>query len=321
MRVTAFCFIVMNLLAGGAPHPQEGNVLFEQVAPWLPSDTEVVYDSNVSIKGLVSSTNEEVIDHYSRWAAAAIGELNETDQATEPLRELDATGSVYAGRRFRLLGTPGLGLAGRFEGCSFFRVNQNAAARVIRFLDSRKEQLLLRAGLYRLTTRAGGPTAAALAIPEPDVLMACSDRQLAEEILARKDARLPRIAFQDEGLPGEFADSQSLVWGFRHFTHNATDVTSPLRGAPRILPNYSDAKAVAMFFVLESSTRARVVYITKNPKSASMYEKVWGGKGSSMPTARQGKWAITLQFDPSRDPGDRMEARVLLLLLGVLVVV
>jgi hypothetical protein len=315
------CLVSLVLAVKVGSGQPRGSMLFEHIVPWLPSDMEVVYVSNAPVKGVsVQGIGGSVVDTYSRLTGAAMAEVVYPDQAPDPLAKLEASESLYTGRRFGSQDTPtGLGVKGRLEGCSFFRSRHESVDELLAFLDKRRDEFLLAPGVYRLTIGTRGPKTAVLSVPEPDLMMVCSDQILAGEILGRKSRGLPSVAFGDRQVMRKWVNSQALVWGFRQFTPSATDPTTPLSGAQTILPNYKDSKAIAMTFALESGSRARVVYITGDSNRASAYEQAW--PGSSVSVTNQGQVGITLEFDPSQDPNDQMPARVMLMLLGILVVV
>jgi hypothetical protein len=314
--------VLLTLIAAtGLSQPKELG-LFEDIMPWLPADMEVVYVSNVPVSVSGSRTGLSVIDTYSQLTTVAMAEVTSPDPSNDPMANFEASESLYTGRKFRPLNAPpGMGLKGRFEGCSFFRSSRQTVDRMLSVVEKRHDQFALGPGLYRFTVDGEGSKTAAFAILEPNLVMACSDRSLAEEILARKNKRLPVVAFRDNAPLQRWVNPHAIIWGFRRFIAGTVDPTSPVREASGFVPNYEDPRAIAMTFSLESSSRAKVVYLTGDPSRAPLYELAWGLKVKSVSTSQQRVSEITLQFDPSRDLNDQALGRVMLLVLGMLVIV
>jgi hypothetical protein len=305
-----------------------GSTLFDQVSPWLPSNMEALYVTNMPIKGLSPRGmsprgNELNLDGYARLAVSAVPEAETADAIGDALANFDASDALYIGREFRVVDTPGgLGVRGRFEGCSFLRSSHPAVDAVLSSLDTKHIERLRGVAIYRFLPAKDRLNPTTVAAPEPDLLMICTDRSLMEEILIRKKDGSPRVAFPALDFANDGIDTNALAWGFREFRSAKADLTSPLNSAQGFLPQYKDSKAVAMAFSLESKSLARVIYLTAEVRAASRYEQTWEIKSRSIEQQRRGGLTvITMEFDPSQDSTGQMRARVLLLLLGIILVV
>src|SRR5579864_5130949 len=211
--------------------------MFDHVGPWLPSDMETVYVTNMPIRGLFPGPSEPVLDGYARLAVSALAEVKNAREIGDALANLDATEALYSGRRFRFVAAPGgLGGVGRFEGCSFLHSSRAALDEELRALDTKHVEVVMGITLYRLPAREDSLKGATVATPEPDLLMICTDRSLAQEILERKGEGSPRDAFRSLYLEKDWVDTNTPAWGFRQFRPGKTDSTSPLSPAPGILP-------------------------------------------------------------------------------------
>lgn len=303
-----------------ASQQRPGTTIFEHVARWLPSDVETVYATNVGLEGLVDRMPESVPTSYAALAASAIEGLRRAGVPTDVLGTFKATEGLYAGRHFRTLRPAGgLGLAGALEACSFLRSSQSAVDKLLRLLGDDGPQGRREGQRYRLVPSLVSPNPLLFSALEPGLLMVCSDRSFGDEILALKatSAKRPRLQISD--IIRAQVETSAMIWGLRLFRHGTTDPTSVLSPALGILPEYRDSGAVAMTFALETSSRAKVIYLTKSEGRLEGYERTWDVKATV--ASQSGYRVVTIIFDPSQDATGQMRVRVMLMLLGMLVVV
>ncbi len=296
-----------------------GTALFRHVRPWLPTSTEVAYVSNLPLPSLSFYNARSPRDDYSALAALAVAELDSPGVTPDPAVALSAEAAVYVGAGYRLLKPPGgLGVQGRFEGCSFLLSTDGAVAAYLHSAQVPGSGLEP-PGLYRLRSSGEpGKEAFASAI-EPNLVMICSTRLLAEGVLARRRHGRQGTVLGPEDAEWKLVDSSAPVWGLRRFLRGRPDPTSPLGSGRGLLPDYSDPRAVAMGFTLESPSRARIAYMTRELSRNPGYERTWGLSGAS--SVADGYRVVTMRFNPSDDSTGEYRARVMLMLLGVILAV
>jgi hypothetical protein len=306
---------LVPIVHGASP----GSGLFRHVRPWLPPEIEVAYVSNVPLHALslYHAPSPALADYASLATLAALG----LDSPESPIAAatFTADSAVYVGGGYRLLApSAGLGLQGRFEGCSFFRSSVEAVAGYIR-LAKASNQGPTPDGLYRTRTAKEYGKEVFVSAAEPDLLTICSDGALAERILARKKEGKPAVVFGPDEAEWSLTNVDAPVWGLRHFAGLHPDPTSPLGGARALPPGYGDPQAVAMAFTLESPSLARVAYLTRRQEGNSGYGQTWGTPSTS--SAVHGYRVISMQFDPTADVNGEYQFRLMLTLLGVILAV
>lgn len=306
---------VASTLLGQTP----GTDLFQHVRPWLPAEIEVAYISNLPLKSLSLYHAPSPLADYARLAALAVAELDSPEPLNNPATTFRADAAIYAGGGYRLLNPPaGLGLQGRFEGCSFLLSSKGAVDAYLRLAKVHGSGPS-RGGIYRLGSTKEPDKEIFVSAAEPNLLAICSDRALAERILARKKQGARGVVFGPDNAEWKLVDVNAPAWGLRHFAHAPPDPTSPLGGARGLPPGYSDPQAVAMAFTLESATLARVVYMTRRQSGNSGYGKTWGISSTS--STMQDYRLISMQFDPSADANGDYQSRLMLMLLGIMLAV
>jgi hypothetical protein len=311
----ALLVLVASAVFGRSP----GSDLFQHVRPWLPAEIEVAYVSNLPLETLSLYHSLAILADYGSLAALAVVGLDSPEVPASAVTRFKADAAVYVGGRYRLLSPPAsLGLQGRFEGCSFLLSSKDSVDAYLRRGKAHAGGPGS-SGPYRVGSSKAPGNEVYVSAAEPDLLVICSDRALAQRILTRKKQGTPGVAFAPNNAEWKLINADAPVWGVRRFARVHPDPTSPLGGARGLLPDYGDSLAVAMTFTLESPSLARVAYLTRTQAGNSGYGRTW-----SIPTtfsAMQDYRIISMQFDPSADTSGEHRLRVMLLLLGVILAV
>jgi len=302
------------MAAAGSP---TGTQLFYHISTWIPSDIHVVYVSNVGLDAAWGKHHDSRFDEFERIVVQS-GLVGSPLTRIETVRDIPIAASVFWGRALRFHNTPStLGVKSNFAGCLFLLSSQ--IEQVLSSIDP-KFRLNTSGGVYfRLPPSRNERYPAAIAVPESNLLMLCSDEALAHEIMHVKNRATRKSVAWFQDIPKEWVDVNTPIWEIRRFKHGENDPTSPFSPVPGILPSYKDEKSIAMTFAIESEMAATVNYITADKSAIPSYEQTWG----LMASARRsnGDTIITMKFNPSLDVYGNMRSRILLMLLGMLIVV
>jgi hypothetical protein len=209
----------------------------------------------------------------------------------------------------------GLGLQARLDGCSFFRLSAPAQAEILKATNRSRREYFGKASLFS----AGGKDSDSVSISflRKDVLMVCSDRVTALDILHRSRANTAAVVKETGTANCTPRDRGVLAWGWRRFRPSDADPTSPF-AAVSFVRGYGDKGAVCMGFTLESPSSANVIYLTRaGPDVQSTYEAVWQMELTA--SAQTGLRLLSMHFDPDGVAADNILSRLTILLLGLII--
>lgn len=118
-----------------------------------------------------------------------------------------------------------------------------------------------------------------VALPDRDLMICATDRDMLREVLLRKAKRAEHRAFPISSREWKYLDPSASHWAMRHYdpTDAAEDSSSPLCKHPILGADSGDEGAIGFVFSdgREKQKPPRLVYLSSNPKSLDIMRSVW----------------------------------------------
>lgn len=311
MNRLALCILIVVGLEGGSP----AATLADQVLPWLPADIEVLVVSNVPF--FVGEHGVTGLASYSQLAGAGWVADQNGGALARAIVATRADAGLYAARRFHIVeGGIDVGSYGTMSGCSVLRLHRsdssNQVARLFRALQADPSDG------DRIAVVASGPRSSIattprvyISMPDPRLLVSCSDRGLLSEILSRRRRRAAREALPQTLPEWHSVDQTAAVWGLRHYSEVSPDPTSP-RDPHSDLGR--EPSAVGMTLCVFSDALVEVRHITRDARSTELYARLWQTGDSIISSPAPG--VVSVRYDPRKDSAGTRRFNVTCWLLG-----
>jgi hypothetical protein len=288
--------------------PPSVSEIVEQALWWLPEDTETVFVARGPFKARAASFLEQAT---LRDALRVWGYWNHPDSGQAAMRQMlrgrTVLASVEGSRKFRSPG--GLGLM-PCESCQILvlQPQAGAATTLLKPLAGRARRVLTIEGQQVLMfseKREQDTWTIFVAAPAPGILLSATNEGFLRGVLQRRRARAARRALPDTLPEWRHMDRSAPFWGLRHYDKRnaAFDPSSPVTGRPAPA-NEPDNKAIGLAFTFrpERDKRARVVYLSANPRAVQIATKFWRhpSEGLTPQIRRIGADAVEVSAQPVR---------------------